>query len=209
MCDAVAQAVRAPALDRATVCRHPVAQPGEFVATLLGCMRAGVVPVPVNVRTTADAIEFILKDAGAKICLRACAAQTLSGRAARVEYGGRRTAQSYANFIEPGSFTAFEPAPDSIAVQQYTPGPPAVQKACCLHTTGKTGAAILAWSRRTTPGRCNFVRRPAVPQERAQRDQAGLTAGARVPLLASVPNAERYIDASALSLHRDLRRARR
>ncbi len=39
----------------------------EFVMTLLGAMRAGVVPVPVNVKLPADAIAYILNDAGARI----------------------------------------------------------------------------------------------------------------------------------------------
>ena len=39
----------------------------EFVMTLLGAMRAGVVPVPVNVKLTADSVAYILQDAGARI----------------------------------------------------------------------------------------------------------------------------------------------
>jgi acyl-coenzyme A synthetase/AMP-(fatty) acid ligase len=47
----------------------------EFVATLLGAMRAGVVPVPVNVKLNVATIAFILQDAGANSCLlnRRCA----------------------------------------------------------------------------------------------------------------------------------------
>src|SRR3954464_1559375 len=74
----------------------------EFVATLLGCMRVGVVPVPVNVKLTADAIEFILKDAGAKIVFTEPALRKLCPPGLRVvEYGGD-DGQSYANFVEPG-----------------------------------------------------------------------------------------------------------
>src|SRR6185295_361236 len=39
----------------------------EFVMTVLGAMRAGVVPVPVNVKLAPDGVAYILKDAGARI----------------------------------------------------------------------------------------------------------------------------------------------
>src|SRR5262245_26220854 len=39
----------------------------EFVMTLLGAMRAGIVPVPVNVKLPRSGVGYILNDAGARI----------------------------------------------------------------------------------------------------------------------------------------------
>ena len=39
----------------------------EFVIALLGAMRAGVVPVPINVKLSADTVSYILSDSGARL----------------------------------------------------------------------------------------------------------------------------------------------
>src|SRR4051812_38762485 len=67
LCDAVARGLKKPVLrpgDRIAILslnRH------EFVATLLGAMRAGVVPVPINVKLAAESVRYIVEDAGARL----------------------------------------------------------------------------------------------------------------------------------------------
>src|SRR5207247_6971742 len=39
----------------------------EFVVVLLGAMRAGVVPVPINVKLSADTVSYILSDSSARL----------------------------------------------------------------------------------------------------------------------------------------------
>src|SRR6266487_5739862 len=39
----------------------------EFVVVLLGAMRAGVVPVPINVKLSADTVSYILSDAAVRL----------------------------------------------------------------------------------------------------------------------------------------------
>ena len=95
----------------------------EFVATLLGCMRAGVVPVPINIKLTADTVGSYWRTPARKMvftepgslqalpCRRARSSNTVGVTHARIDA-----------FVDRGDFTAFEPAPDSIAVQPYTSG---------------------------------------------------------------------------------------
>ena len=90
----------------------------EFVSTLLGAMRAGVVPVPVNVKLAPDAVAYILNDAGARMVFAERDAKRLIPAGIRVVEFGREFEQ----FADPGPFTAIEPAPDSIAIQPYTSG---------------------------------------------------------------------------------------
>src|SRR5688572_2308492 len=80
----------------------------EFVMTLLGAMRAGVVPVPVNVKLPADAAAFILRDAGARMLFVDANALRLVPPGMRaVEYG-----EEFEQFLDPGPFAPFEPGPD-------------------------------------------------------------------------------------------------
>ncbi|MDB5811799.1 MAG: acetyl-CoA synthetase [Betaproteobacteria bacterium] len=167
----------------------------EFIATLLGCMRVGVVPVPVNVKLTADAIAFILKDAGAHIVFTEPPLRKLCPDDVRiVEYGGERN-DSYSQFADATAYTPFEPAPDSIAVQPYTSGSTGRPKGVLLTHYGQNWSRrVLAWSRRTTPEDAILVAAPLYHKNALNAIKQGLTAGAKLPLLPQF-DAERYIDA--------------
>jgi acyl-CoA synthetase (AMP-forming)/AMP-acid ligase II len=169
----------------------------EFIATLLGAMRAGVVPVPVNIKLTADTIAFILGDAGARLVFTEPALRKLCPAALRaVEFGGTG-ADGYENFVDPGSFTAIEPAPDSVAVQPYTSGSTGRPKGVLLTHYGQNWSRrVLAWSRRTTPDDVILVAAPLYHKNALNAVKQGLTAGARLPLLPQF-NVGHYIDAIA------------
>ncbi len=167
----------------------------EFVATLLGAMRAGVVPVPVNVKLTAETIAFILEDAGARLVFAEPALRKLCPAGLRViEFGGDGD-DAYEHFADPGAFTAIEPAPDAVAVQPYTSGSTGRPKGVLLTHYGQNWSRrVLAWSRRTTPRDVILVAAPLYHKNALNAVKQGLTAGAMLPLLPQFDVA-RYIDA--------------
>src|SRR5262249_24448574 len=90
----------------------------EFVPTLLGAMRAGVVPVPVNVKLRGDGVAYIVRDAAARLVFTEPATRALVPAGVRViDFEA-----DFARFLDPGPFAAFEPGPDAVAVQPYTSG---------------------------------------------------------------------------------------
>ena len=167
----------------------------EFVATLLGAMRAGIVPVPINIKLAADTVAFILRDAGAQMAFAEPALRQLCPAGLRVvEFGGSGE-DAYEHFLDPGGFTAFEPAPDSVAVQPYTSGSTGRPKGVLLSHFGQNWSRlVLVWSRRTTARDVILVAAPLYHKNALNAIKQGLTAGALLPLLPQF-NVERYIDA--------------
>ncbi len=166
----------------------------EFVAALLGGMRAGVVPVPINIKLAAGAIAFILKDCGARLAFTEPAFRHLIPADLRVvEFGGGHDA--FERFIDPGVFAAYEPAPDSVAVQPYTSGSTGRPKGVLLTHYGQNWSRrVLAWSRGTTARDVILVAAPLYHKNALNAIKQGLTAGATLPLLPQF-NVERYLDA--------------
>src|SRR5881409_4402904 len=81
----------------------------EFVAVLLGAMRAGVVPVPINVKLSADTVSYILSDSSACLVFAEPESKRLVPRGMRVlEFGGSGS-DGFEAFLDSGSFLAFEP----------------------------------------------------------------------------------------------------
>jgi len=167
----------------------------EFVTTLLGAVRSGVVPVPVNVKLAADSVGYMLADAGARavFCEPAFAPLVPAGLRI-VEFGGRGE-NGYDGFVDPGPFTAFEPAPDSVAIQPYTSGSTGRPKGVLLSHYGQNWSRlILAHTRGTTEKDVILVAAPLYHKNALNAIKQGLTAGAMLALLPQF-TVERYIEA--------------
>jgi acyl-CoA synthetase (AMP-forming)/AMP-acid ligase II len=163
----------------------------EFVITILGAMRAGVVPVPVNAKLPADAVAYILGDAGARLVFAETGLKRLVPAGMRaVEFDGE-----FERFFEPGPFEAYEPAPDSIAIQPYTSGSTGRPKGVLLSHFGQNWSRlVLAHTRGTTENDVILVAAPLYHKNALNAIKQGLTAGAALPLLPQF-NVERYIEA--------------
>ena len=163
----------------------------EFVATLLGAMRAGVVPVPVNVKLPAEGVEYILADSGARMAFADSASKALLPRGLRaVEFG-----DGFERFLDPGPCTAFEPRPDSVAVQPYTSGSTGRPKGVLLGHYGQNWSRrILAHTRGTTEQDVILVAAPLYHKNALNAIKQGLTAGATLPLMPRFDTAA-YIEA--------------
>jgi acyl-CoA synthetase (AMP-forming)/AMP-acid ligase II len=167
----------------------------EFVTTLLGAMRAGVVPVPVNVKLATDTVAYILNDAGARIVFTENALRHLSPGLLRVVEFGGNGADGFNRFLDPGSFEAFEPALDSVAIQPYTSGSTGRPKGVLLTHHGQNWSRlILAHTRGTTERDVILIAAPLYHKNALNAVKQGLTAGATLVLLPQF-DVERYVEA--------------
>lgn len=94
----------------------------EYLAAYFGAMRAGLIAVPVNHRFPRDLIEFVIRDAGARLvfCDRARREHCPSDLPV-VEFGASGSS-GFDAFLDPGPFTAVVPRPDEPAMFLYTSG---------------------------------------------------------------------------------------
>jgi len=163
----------------------------EFVMTLLGAMRAGVVPVPINIKLATETVSYILADAGARLVLAEKEYKHLINNDLNViEFGAE-----FEQFLDAGPFDAYEPAPNSIAIQPYTSGSTGRPKGVLLTHHGQNWSRrILAHTRGTMESDVILVAAPLYHKNALNAIKQGLTAGATLPLLPQF-DIERYIEA--------------
>ncbi|MGE5524351.1 MAG: class I adenylate-forming enzyme family protein, partial [Rhodospirillaceae bacterium] len=167
----------------------------EFVAVVLGAMRAGVVPVPINVKLPADTVAYIVHDAGAKLVFTEAPLRRLVPADCRVVEFGETGTGGFDAFLDPGPYTAFEPGPDSVAIQPYTSGSTGRPKGVLLTHYGQNWSRrILVYTRNTTDRDVILVAAPLYHKNALNAIKQGLTAGATLPLLPQF-HVERYLDA--------------
>lgn len=167
----------------------------EFVITLLGTMRAGLAAVPINIKLAPDSVAFILSDASARLVFAEPALKRLVPQELRVVELGISGAGGFDAFLDPGSFEAVQPAPDTVAIQPYTSGSTGRPKGVLLTHYGQNWSRlILAHTRGTTEHDVVLVAAPLYHKNALNAIKQGLTAGATLPLLPQF-SVERYIGA--------------
>lgn len=95
---------------------------GEFLALLLGALRAGIILVPVNYKFPKALSDFVIADSGAKLVFcdsarRANAPQNLPA----IEFGADGS-QGFNALLDYGDFTTINPGPRDVALFLYTSG---------------------------------------------------------------------------------------
>lgn len=167
----------------------------EFVTTVFGAMRAGAVPVPVNIKLAAPTVAFILEDAGAKLVFAESGLRRLVPPALRIVDFDGHGPNGFVDFADPGTFELFEPAPDSVAIQPYTSGSTGRPKGVLLTHYGQNWSRrILAHTRGCTEADVILVAAPLYHKNALNALKQGFTAGATLPLMPRF-DAERYIEA--------------
>lgn len=163
----------------------------EFISTLLGAMRAGVIPVPINIKLPEQTISYIIEDANIKLLF----AETTFRKVCPLNTQTVEFDSSFDSFLDFGSFKAFDPTPDSIAVQPYTSGSTGRPKGVLLTHYGQNWSRrILSHTRGTSKKDVILVAAPLYHKNALNAVKQGLTAGATLPLLPQF-SVERYIKA--------------
>jgi long-chain acyl-CoA synthetase len=129
MANAVARTLTARGLERGDRVAILSANRAEYLAAYYGIMRAGFVAVPVNFKFPKPTIEFILRDAGARLVFcdaprRGLCPEGLPAIAFGAEFDA---------FLDRGPFAAVGPTPDEPAMFLYTSG-----------STGKPKGVVLS-----------------------------------------------------------------
>ena len=116
----------------------------EFLASVLGTMRARLVAVPVNWKLPPTTVAAILEDCGARLVLCDPPRRLLCPRGLRCGIFG----EDFAALLDLGPLAETVPDPAEPAMFLYTSGRADGPKAWCCRTTATSGSSISACVRR-------------------------------------------------------------
>jgi long-chain acyl-CoA synthetase len=134
MANGVARVLAARGLVRGDRVAILSANRAEYLAAYYGIMRAGLVAVPVNYKFPRATIDFIMRDAGAKLafCDNARRGECPPDLPVVCFGAAAADAESFDVFLDQGPFTAGVPAADEPAMFLYTSGSTGTPKGVVL-----------------------------------------------------------------------------
>jgi acyl-CoA synthetase (AMP-forming)/AMP-acid ligase II len=153
----------------------------EYIATLYGTMRAGAIPVPLNIKLPAETLAFIAGDAHLKVCfVDAAHRQVAPPSIPAIDFDA-----DYGQFVKPPPFTAVEPRADDVCLQPYTSGSTGRPKGVLLTHAGQAWQIdALVNARRMTADDRVLVAAPLYHKNALVWTKVGMAAGASLVLLA-------------------------
>lgn len=165
----------------------------EYLAVLFGAPRAGLIPVPVNIKLPRETIGYILGDSGAKLALADAAGMKLlppSLRAVRVD-----DSAAWRDLLDPGTFASIAPAEEDPALQIYTSGSTGRPKGVLLGHRGQVwNAQVLSRSRQLDRSSAMLIAAPLYHKNALIAAKIAATAGGKAVLLPRF-EVRRYIEA--------------
>ena len=169
----------------------------EYIAVMFGAMRAGIVPVPINIKLPPASVADIAHDAGVRLMFTAAAERPLCPADIPVIDFDSRGKNGYAAFLDPGPFTPYEPTGKDVAFQVYTSGSTGRPKGVLLsHQAHIWVSRSLAENRRIQPDHSLLVAAPLFHKNAMNIIKSGLCAGATIVMLPKF-DAGLYIRAAA------------
>src|SRR6202166_578611 len=132
MANGVARALLARGLERGERVAILSANRAEYLAAYFGIMRAGLVAVPVNFKFPRKTIDFIVRDAGAKLVFCDAARRADCPPDLPAVCFGHGGDEAFDAFLDRGPFQAVVPHQDEPAMFLYTSGSTGVPKGVVL-----------------------------------------------------------------------------
>jgi long-chain acyl-CoA synthetase len=199
---AVARGLLGRGLQRGDAVAVMAANRAEFLLTVFGILRAGLLAVPVNHKLPAATVALILRDCAARLVV--CDAERRSLCPADIPTvtfdaagpGSAAGADSFADLLDPGPFDDTAPAADEAAMIIYTSGSTGRPKGVVFSHRGHLWALDMRTKAPVPPGQRMLVAAPLYHQNGLSWCQVALASGGTVVLLPQF-SAASYIETAA------------
>ena len=195
-CDAVANGLLVAGLEPGDRVGILALNRVEFLEVLFGAMRAGCVPVMINVKLPDETVEYIIGDAEMKIVF---ADVDQTGRVPHdvrtVSFGGIEDPFQDFKISSDAPFTSFFPGKGDIAEQPYTSGSTGRPKGVLLDHIGQVWMiGKIVESRDIREDDCSVISAPLYHKNALLAVKSALSAGGRIVLFSRF-DAKEYIRA--------------